>query len=46
MNNSVIKYVTDLYAFTDQCLCHLNDIIESYSRHVIRIVFYTRLNSD
>jgi hypothetical protein len=28
------------------CLCHLNNIIESYLRHVIRIIFYARLNSD
>jgi hypothetical protein len=28
------------------CLCHLNDIIESYSGHVIRLVFYARWNSD
>ena len=46
MNSSVTEYVADLYALTDQCLCHLNDIVESYSGHVIRIVFYARLNSD
>jgi hypothetical protein len=28
------------------CLCHLNDTVESYLGHVIRIVFYARLNSD
>jgi hypothetical protein len=27
-------------------LCHLNDTVESYSGHVIYIVFYARLNSD
>jgi len=41
-----IKYVTDLYALINQCLCHLNDIVKSYSKHVIYIVFYTYLNSD
>ena len=46
MNGGVTEYVTDLYALTDQCLCHLNDIVESYSGHVIRIVFYARLNGD
>jgi len=28
------------------CLYHLNGTVESYSGHVIRIVFYARLNSD
>jgi hypothetical protein len=36
----------DLCALTDQCLCHLNDTVESYLGHVIRIVFYARLNGD
>jgi hypothetical protein len=36
----------DLCALTDQCLCHLNDIVESYLGHVIYIVFYACLNSD
>jgi len=31
MNGGVTEYVTDLYALTDQCLCHLNDTVESYS---------------
>jgi len=42
MNNSVTEYVIDLYALIDQCLYHLNDIVESYSGHIIRLVFYAR----
>ena len=41
-----IEYVIDLYALINQCLYYLNNIIKSYSKHVIRIIFYTRLNSD
>ena len=41
-----VEYIADLCALTDQCLYHLNGIVESYSGHVIRIVFYTRLNND
>jgi len=41
-----IKYVIDLYALIDQCLYHLNNIIKSYLKHVIYIVFYIYLNND
>jgi hypothetical protein len=37
---------TNLCALTNQCLCHLNDTVESYSGHIIHIVFYARLNGD
>ena len=41
-----IEYVINLYTLINQCLYYLNNIIKSYLRHVIRIIFYTRLNND
>jgi len=26
-----VEYIANLCALTDQCLCHLNDTVESYS---------------
>jgi hypothetical protein len=41
------EYIADLCALTDQCLYHLNGTRNSrVSGHVIRIVFYARLNGD
>jgi len=41
-----IEYVTDLYAFIDQYLYYLNNIVKSYLKHIIRIILYTRLNNN
>ena len=41
-----IEYVINLYTLINQCLYYLNNIIKSYLKYIIRIIFYIYLNNN